>query len=185
MLVMSNREWFKYCLVWEKEAGTNFFNANYQPLKVHEDIVVFSPCASSYSTIGSMTYNPQMAIRRPSSGGDKKTEGSYRFHVQPESMRLRKDAETCHPRSVILCQREMGQHGTQKPVALMEYLIKTYSNEGATVLDNCMGSGTTGVGCINIGRNFVGIESDPAFFTVAERRIAAEREKNLLFPCPS
>jgi site-specific DNA-methyltransferase (adenine-specific) len=180
MLVMSNREWFKYCLVWEKEVGTNFLNAAYQPFKVHEDIVVFSPAASSYSRAGTMTYHPQMVPRRPMSGGKKTSQGAYRFHVHPEGIPQRKDIETCHPRSVLFCPREMGSHATQKPVALMEYLIKTYTNEGETVLDSCMGSGTTGVACLNTRRAFIGIEKDPEIFATAEKRIATELDKTPL-----
>lgn len=172
MLVMSNREWFKYSLVWEKEVGTNFLNSHYQPLKVHEDVVVFSPAASSYSPRGMMTYNPQMAARRPCSGGPTPSKGDYRFHVQPAGMRLRKDAETCYPRSVVFFAREMGQHATQKPVPMMEYLVLTYSNKGDTVLDNCMGSGTTGVASVETGRDFIGIEKEPGCFADADRRIA-------------
>jgi site-specific DNA-methyltransferase (adenine-specific) len=181
LLTISNINWFKYCLVWEKEVGTNFLSANYQPLKVHEDIVVFSPAASSYSSRGTMTYNPQMANRRPISGGKKASRGDYRFHVQPQAMRLREEAETCHPRSVILCAREMGSHGTQKPVALMEYLVRTYSNDGDTVLDPFAGSGTTGLACLNTGRHFIGIESDPAYFAIAERRLDAASNQTPLF----
>jgi site-specific DNA-methyltransferase (adenine-specific) len=181
LLITSNLDWFKYCLVWEKEVGTNFLNANHQPLKVHEDIAVFSPAASSYSPRGTMTYNPQMATRRPISGGPNASRGNYRFHVQPQAMRLREEAETCHPRSVILCAREMGSHGTQKPVALMEYLIRTYSSEGDTVLDNAIGSGTTGLACLNTGRHFIGIEKDPQIFATAEHRLAAASNQTPLF----
>lgn len=175
MLVMSNPKWFKYCLVWEKEVGTNFLNSHHQPLKVHEDVVVFSPVASSYSPRGTMTYNPQMVPGRPQSGGARRPKGEYRFHSPPEAMRLRKDAETCHPRSVMFFAREMGRHGAQKPVDMMEYLVLTYSNAGDTVLDNAMGSGTTGEACLKTGRNFIGIEKEPGCFADADRRIADAR----------
>jgi site-specific DNA-methyltransferase (adenine-specific) len=171
-LIASNREWFKYTWVWEKEVGTNFFNADYQPLKVHEDVTVFSPAASSYSRRGTMTYNPQMVTRRPTSGGSTKNRGhGYRFHADPKDMRRRKDAETCHPRSVLFFQREMGEHGTQKPAPLMEYLVRTYSNEGDTVLDFCMGSGTTGVACVNAGRRFIGMEKESVYVDIARKRL--------------
>jgi site-specific DNA-methyltransferase (adenine-specific) len=169
-LVMSNPGWFKYCLVWEKNRLTNFFNVKHQPGKAHEDIAVFSPAAASYSPRGSMTYRPQM---EPGSPWSKRDVGSGRhaYHA-PKRPRVRISEGSRHPRSVLRFVCEFDYHPTQKPVALMEYLARTYTDPGATVLDNTMGSGTTGVACVLSGRRFIGIERDPGYFKVARRRIA-------------
>jgi site-specific DNA-methyltransferase (adenine-specific) len=158
-LIASNLREFRYCWVWEKEQGVNFLLAKKQPLKVHEDICLF--CREP------PTYNPQMTEGKPyvSGGGDS---GEVSGSVQ----KVRTvNAGTRYPRSVQKFKRETGLHPTQKPVALLEYLIRTYTNEGDTVLDNTMGSGSTGVACANTGRRFVGIEKDPAYFDIACERI--------------
>jgi site-specific DNA-methyltransferase (adenine-specific) len=171
-LVMSNPGWFKYSLVWQKNRLTNFFNTPYQPGKAHEDIIIFSPAAASYTRTGTnMTYNPQ---KLPGAAWVKRDTGNLNNHVfhAPKRAGLR-GSEGRQPLSVLsfdVVQRTT--HGTQKPVALMEYLIRTYTNEGETVLDNTMGSGTTGVACVNTGREFIGIEKDAAYFAIAEQRIA-------------
>jgi site-specific DNA-methyltransferase (adenine-specific) len=173
-LISSNLEWFRYTMVWEKDSGANFLNANFQPLKVHEDIVIFSDAASSYSPRGSMIYNPQKTNSTPY----KITRGKERLGATPSirsSLQYRTTSSSGdrHPRSVVRFNKDKGLHPTQKPIALIEYLVKTYSNEGDTVLDFCMGSGTTGVACKNLNRNFIGIEKDPIYFKIAEDRIAA------------
>lgn len=173
-LIVSNPKWFKYGLVWEKNRLTNFYNARYQPGKVHEDVIVFSPAAASYSRRGNMTYNPQMTEGGP---WRKKDVGSGRHEYHAlKRPRLRISAGGRLPRSVLRFPCEFDLHPTQKPVALMEWLVKTYSHPGETVLDNAMGSGTTGVACANAGRDFIGIERDPGYFAVAERRLAATPE---------
>lgn len=158
-LISSNMKWFKYCWVWEKEIGTNFLSAKYMPLKNHEDVIVFSP--------KSPTYNPIMTEGEPYvcfSGTHKGVYGN------PNSVLTDNSGER-YPKTVQKFKREVGQHPTQKPTALMRYMIETYTNRGETVLDFTMGSGTTGVACRQTGRDFIGIEIDAGYFKIAEDRI--------------
>jgi site-specific DNA-methyltransferase (adenine-specific) len=171
-LIMSNPRLFKYCWTWEKEGGTNFFNAKHQPLKVHEDIAVFSRGAASHSKNLVMNYNPQMADGEPYKNKTSKGKGLMKFHQKMQE-RNSSNGGTRYPRSVMKFTTDRGLHPTQKPLALMEYLIKTYTNPGDTVLDNVMGSGTTGVACMNLARLFIGIEKDAAYFEIAAARIRA------------
>lgn len=170
-LVMSAAKMFKHGWVWKKNAGSNFGAVKFQPMKEHEDVLVFS--------LGKPTYNPQMqeraesgkamvkaGIKSKASAGNDVYGGLNKGYDNSQC-----DPNFRYPSSVQLFNRERGLHPTQKPIALMEYLIKTYTNPGDTVLDNCMGSGTTGVACVNLGRGFIGIEKDPNYFTIAERRI--------------
>lgn len=167
-LVMSNVRDFKYDWCWRKSNATGHLNAKKRPMRQHEDVLVFSR--------GKVGYNPQLFAKPSARAAQKsvKTKGSYGdfeegvFREIPEEMG--------YPRSVVdfstaFHAREAGLHPTQKPVALMEYLIKTYTNEGETVLDNTMGSGTTGVACQNTNRNFVGIERDEGYFNIARKRM--------------
>ena len=176
-LVMSNLSLFRYSLVWDKvNKYTGALNSKKMPLRRHEDICVF------YKKLP--TYNPQW---RKGKAFQNTRTGGHGEHTQygkrPFEKRFHSnDGEHHNPCSIIeipsKLNLEMGQHPTQKPVALMEYLIKTYTNPGDTVLDNCMGSGTTGVACVNTGREFIGIEQDPNYFQIASTRIAiAEYEK--------
>ena len=166
-LRMSNIKQYKYDWVWEKSIGTNFFNAKHQPLKTHENIIVFSKMASSYSKKGSMKYNPQKTNGKPYNcvQGDS----AHKYH-QKMGGHISKSDER-FPKSVIKNNVERGLHPTQKPVALLEYLIKTYTQENETVLDFTMGSGSTGVACVNTGRSFIGIECDQGYFDIAKERI--------------
>jgi site-specific DNA-methyltransferase (adenine-specific) len=181
-LILSNLEWFKYEWIWKKKKTTGFLLANYRPMKCTEDIVVFSPAgAAAASKNGrNMTYNPQGLVEK----NVKKKNSAKRlgnFLHNPEHMgknnKLLHDSEyeqkyTNYPSEIIEFGLDKDSvHPTQKPVALMEYLIKTYSNEGETILDNCMGSGTTGVACINTNRNFIGIEMDEQYYKIAKERI--------------
>lgn len=173
-LVMSNPKAFKYSWVWEKSKASNFVHAKRQPLKAHEDVLVFSEMPATTNSAGRyMSYFPQKTKGKPYSKG---------FHVGAPKIwssgctgaALNNDSGDRHPRSVQYfrtAESEGKHHPTQKPVALMEYLIRTYTNEGDTVLDFTMGSGTTGVACVNTGRKFIGIELDAEYFAVAERRI--------------
>ena len=163
VLGCSQVKFLKYEWIWEKYQGTGHLNAKKQPMKCHENVLVFyrEQC----------TYNPQMSEGKPytqASGRASKNYGSQR-QVVTENKGER------YPRSVlkIAHDKDLKVHPTQKPVALMEYLIRTYTDEGETVLDNCMGSGTTGVACKNTRRNFIGIERDPEYFRIASDRIAA------------
>jgi site-specific DNA-methyltransferase (adenine-specific) len=163
VLINSNLSDFKYCWVWEKEQGVNFQLVKYQPLKVHEDICVFSSNTHRYFPQGLVPCNKKKS---------NKFKGGNLGHHSSECLRCEYIQEfKDYPQSILFFKRERGLHPTQKPVALMEYLIKTYTNEGDTVLDNCMGSGTTGVACKRIGRDFIGFEKDPTYFEIAKKRI--------------
>lgn len=182
-LVLSNLEWFKYEWIWKKKKTTGFLHANARPMKETEDILVFSPLGASgcsKKANKNMTYNPQGLIEK----NVKKKNNAKRlgkFLHQPEHMgagnKLLHETEyeqkyTNYPSEIIEFGLDKNVvHPTQKPVALMEYLIKTYSNEGETVLDNCMGSGTTGVAAMNCGRDFIGIEMDQKYYQAAKERI--------------
>jgi site-specific DNA-methyltransferase (adenine-specific) len=162
-LVMSNRQWFRQALVWEKNVASNFLNAKRQHLARHEDILLF--CNRQ------PTFNRQMGAGKPYAqrrSGRDDTGDNYGAIAQRTDTINTGDR---NPISVLKFDRETGLHPTQKPVALLEYLIRTYTNEGDTVLDNTMGSGSTGVACANTGRRFVGIEKDPAYFDIACERI--------------
>ena len=181
-LVVSNLEWFKYEWIWKKKKTTGFLHANYRPMKQTEDILVFSPLgasAASYKAKKCMRYNPQGLIPKVI----KKKNNPDRlgkFLHNPEHMgkgnKLLNDSEyeqrfTNYPSEIIEFGLDKAIHPTQKPVALMEYLIKTYSNVEDLVLDNCMGSGTTGVACVRTNRKFIGIEKDEKYFNLASNRI--------------
>ena len=158
-LINSNIKHFRYSWTWEKEQGVNFLMAKKQPLKVHEDVCVFSKRQA--------VYNPQMKEGKPYISG-KGDSGEVTGRVKKIQT---KNKGTRYPRSVIQFKRETGLHPTQKPVSLFEYLIKTYTNKGETVLDNCMGSGTTAIACLNSGRNYIGFELDENYYNIAQDRI--------------
>lgn len=165
-LISSNMKMFKYCWVWEKEQGSNFFLAKKQPLKSHEDIIVF------YTS--NPIYNPQMT-EAGKTWSKKDTGKTYNAIIghQEKPHRKKSNGTRRYPKTILRFNRpkQGSLHPTQKPVALMEYLIKTYTNEDETVLDFTMGSGTTGVACMNLGRNFIGIEKDDKYFKIASDRI--------------
>jgi site-specific DNA-methyltransferase (adenine-specific) len=176
-LVMSNVAWFKYEWVWEKAVGSNFATLKYQPMKEHENIVVFSKGVHNYYPIKQPRKGSGKARLAYGNNGSVtgETTGSLTFAgFTPETY----DHDWRNPSSVqFFNNRESGRglHPTQKPVALMEYLIKTYTHPGETVLDFTMGSGTTGVACMNTGRNFIGIEMDEGYMDIAEARIIAAK----------
>ena len=165
-LVMSNPKWFKYAWVWNKVSPTGFLDTRKKPMKCHEDILVFGN--------GQSTYNPQLrAVSKPFKRQPRKakTDTPYREGIGEDYQ-----VGVGYPRSWVEFMRPNnltggGVHPTQKPVALYAYLIRTYTNEGDTVLDMTMGSGTTGVAALQTGRRFVGIEIDEGYFKVAQRRI--------------
>jgi site-specific DNA-methyltransferase (adenine-specific) len=181
-LVLSNLEWFKYEWVWKKKKTTGFLHANYRPMKQTEDILVFSPlgaAAASHKANKCMRYNPQGLIPKTVKKKNNPDRLGLFLH-NPEHMgkgnKLLSDSEyeqkfTNYPSEIIEFGLDKAIHPTQKPEALMEYLIKTYTNEGDLVLDNCMGSGTTGVACIKTNRKFIGIERDENYFNIASKRI--------------
>ena len=160
ILVSSNIHMFKYNWIWMKPQGTGHLNAKKYPLKNHEDICVFS--------LKPHKYNPQMTEGKPykiKSGRASSNYGSQ-VRVVTENNGLR------YPKTVIEFSSDKNRlHPTQKPVALLEYLIKTYTNENDTVLDFTMGSGSTGVAAKNLNRQFIGIELDKNYFDMAEKRI--------------
>lgn len=166
-VVLGNERDFRVEWIWEKNAGSNFGTVKWQPMKEHESILVFSK--------GRPTYEPIMEQRAPSGAERVKTVVNY--DSQPEAYSgitgkvssLRPDLR--FPRSIQKFNRERGLHPNQKPVALIEYFLRTYTKEGDTVLDPYMGSGTTGVAAANLRRKFVGVELDPKYFEVAKQRI--------------
>jgi site-specific DNA-methyltransferase (adenine-specific) len=169
---MSNIKMFKYEWIWYKNKPTGM-TGKYAPLRDHESVVVFGNKKIKYYPIKQKTKSKssllQAKSKRKNIGGLVNKINNNKF---PEKVIWN---EYVYPRSVLPIDvepmRKGRLHPTQKPVALLEYLIRTYTNEGETVLDNCMGSGSTGVACKNLNRNFIGIELDPEYFKIAEKRI--------------
>jgi DNA modification methylase len=161
-LIMSNPKDFRYSIIWEKEQATNFMFLKKQIGKAHEDISVFYKKQP--------TYNAQMVFHgKPTNTGSK---NAVQSHNLSGGEAKREGSTDRYPTSVLKFNRDRTKaHPTQKPVALMEWLINTYTNEGETVLDFTMGSGTTGVACVNTNRNFIGIEMDQKYFDIASDRI--------------
>jgi site-specific DNA-methyltransferase (adenine-specific) len=182
-LRLSNLDMYKYDWKWHKKRSVGFVNAKLKPLKSYEDIIVFSDGKTSNGNANNMLYNPQGLIKCQKPGpktGNSHGENSY---WRPSHEKGYIQEWTNYPTDVIEVD-ETGDgkkvHPTQKPVALMEYLIQTYSNRGETVLDFTMGSGTTGVAAANTGRNFIGIEQSDLHFTTAKGRIEAAQDKSTL-----
>lgn len=168
-LICSNLKDFKYSWIWKKSQAVGHLNAWKQPMRNTEDIAVFYAKQCTYLPI--LADKPLKNIR-PQTTRTKTSDnyGSHKLDV------FKCPADKTMPATVLEFNNEQGTvHPTQKPVALMEYLIRTYTNEGDTVLDNTMGSGTTGVACVNTGRNFIGIERDPDYFMIAFDRIDSAR----------
>ena len=160
---------YKYEWVWEKDNGTNAPNVNLQPFRVHEYIFIFGKGRVTNGNRIPMKYYPQKTEGKPykqkSGRMSENWKGGLNNIITDNKDGLR------HPKTIQKFNRDRGYHPTQKPVALLEYLIKTYTNEGETVLDNCMGSGSTGVACVNTNRNFIGYELNEKYFEIAEKRI--------------
>ena len=173
-LIMSNPKLFKYDIVWHKNCPSNPAVAKRQIMRQHELVLVFykKQCV----------FNPIMEEYSESS----KSRIKYSFNVDKKSehynlKELGTRGKKRYPNSVQKINRQVGLHPTQKPIALFEYLIKTYTNEGETVLDNTMGSGTAGVACVNLNRNFIGIELDEDYFNIAKNRIQEVENNKPLF----
>jgi len=161
----SNLAELRYEWIWEKTNATGHLNAKRAPMKAHENVLVFFR--------GQPTYNPQITSGHIRKAATKRGDGSPIYGRQVLDGQ-RYDSTDRYPRSVQVfpSDKQISKlHRTQKPVALCEYLIRTYTNPGDVVLDNCMGSGTAGVACQNSGRRFIGIEKDPEIFAIAERRL--------------
>ena len=165
-LVMSNVKMFKYDWVWEKPTATGHLNAKKMPMRAHEEVLVFYKRLPVYNPQKTKGHKPVNSYTKHTSDGD--CYGATSLGISGGGSTER------YPRSVKLFssdKQKSALHPTQKPVALMEYLIKTYTNEGDTVLDFTMGSGTTGVACVNTRRDFIGIELDENYFGIAQGRI--------------
>ncbi len=171
-LINSNRDLFKYEIIWKKTRASGHLDARRKPMKIHENILVFSK--------GQTTYNPQFIkgekyTSKHKGGRTSDLYGSSNAHVS-------ENAGVRFPVSVVEFTNEFdNQHPTQKPTSLYQYLIMTYTNAGETVLDICMGSGTTGIACHNTGREFIGIEQDLGYFEIAQKRIAEAQKQMKLF----
>lgn len=176
-LVMSNPEMFRYEWVWNKVAPSGGLSSKTQPLKSHENILVFSKNGATYNPIFYKGVKWNRAGTRKHQGFTGKNEVYANAISDTTDMK--------YPKTIIEisnADKTNSVHPTQKPVALYEYLIRTYTNEGDTVLDICAGSGTTGVACVQTGRNFIGIEIDPTYFAIAEKRIKdAQQQMRLDF----
>lgn len=176
-LVNSNRKMYKYDLVWNKVLTSGFLNAKRMPLRQHEQIAIFYKKRP--------TYNPQFTIGNPlhSKGISYKTEvlknNNYgKFNIMED---IRAGCTEKYPTSILKFSKShpsIAKHPTEKSVELLEWLIKTYTNENDIVLDNCMGSGSTGVACVNTNRNFIGIELDEGYFNIAKERIENAKDNN-------
>ncbi len=174
MLIGSNLKMFKYCWVWEKSRASDFINCNYRPMKKHEDIPIFSFGGAAPGCKNRMMYMPQGVTYKQTLKNRSGSLGIGRDRLSQQGEYISKG--TGYPVSILKIANEgKTTHPTQKPVALMEYLIKTYTNEDDTVLDFAMGSGTTGVACVNLNRNFIGIELDEKYFKVAKNRIEEQQ----------
>jgi site-specific DNA-methyltransferase (adenine-specific) len=178
ILISSNLKMFKYCWTWEKNNKGGYMNSKWRPLKKTEDIIVFS-YGTAYSggnlNNKNMIYNPQGLI----DCNITETNSAFLNHTileipSRENGKKWTRNKKNYPDNLIKFDTEKGIHPTQKPVPLMEYLIKTYTNENETVLDFTMGSGTTGVACVNTNRNFIGFELDKEYFEIANKRINGE-----------
>ncbi|MBB3313622.1 site-specific DNA-methyltransferase (adenine-specific) [Rhizobium sp. BK196] len=167
----SNLRMLRYEWIWEKGNATGHLNAKKMPMKAHENILVF------YDRLP--TYNPQKTFGHVRKTALREVNAKQSSNYGRVESKTPYDSTERYPRSVLFFSSDKQRsklHPTQKPVDLMEYLIRTYTNPGDVVLDNCMGSGTTGVACLKTGREFIGIEKDLGYFATAQQRLAAESE---------
>ena len=172
-LRMSNIKKYKYDWYWVKNKKTGFLNSRKMPMMQVESISVF------FNKLGN-TYNPIKEKRTTQKAGNKKY-GNTKVYGKQDAEYKDNQSDYILPANVLNKKVERGLHPTQKPVALMEYLIKTYTNENETVLDFTMGSGSTGVACLNTNRNFIGIEMDDNYFNIAKKRIEEHTKQQRLF----
>jgi len=174
ILIVSNIKSFKYNWIWEKSKATGYLNAKKMPMRAHEDVCVFYRKQP--------TYNPIMTEGAPYNKG--KAHRPTDVYGQQVSVLVKNDTGLRNPRTVQYFKTAESEgkvfHPTQKPIALFEYLIKTYTNEGEVVLDNCIGSGTTAIACINTNRKYIGIEKHEQYFEVAVQRVEQHSKDTLL-----
>ena len=178
-LRMSNIEDFKYDWIWKKNTGSNFLQANYQPIKRHEIISVFGKYPASYTKSGlKLNYNPQMdengkVYSNRANQDIQDGLNAWRNRMSKDYKFKRNNNKGTFPTSILEFEGVINNrtHPAEKPVHLMEYLVKTYTNEGDLVLDFTMGSGSTGVACMNLNRRFIGIELDEKYFNIAKNRL--------------
>jgi site-specific DNA-methyltransferase (adenine-specific) len=165
-LALSNESLFRYEMIWKKSKCGSPLTAKYMPLKKHENVLVFGKSAA--------TYNPQKTLGKPYKRLSKKNVNNMGYGAGVDFLYGSIDGKR-HPSTIIDIKQNWRRqdqiHPTQKPVALFEYLIKTYTNEGETVLDNCMGSGTTAIACINTNRNYIGFEKEEKYYQIIQDRI--------------
>lgn len=187
-LIMSNIEMWKYNWIWQKDNGSNFLNAHHQPLKITEDICVFGFAATTESKKGIyLNYNPQMRLGykpyKCVSGAQREDTAMVRGVCKAQDGgTLTISDGSRFPINLIQFNRDKERlHPTQKPIELIQYLIRTYTNEGDTVFDSCCGSGTTAIAAIREKRNFICIEKDPHYYEVAKKRIKTELKQLKLF----
>jgi site-specific DNA-methyltransferase (adenine-specific) len=175
---------FKYEWIWEKEMGTGHLNSKFAPLKIHENICVFSKSAACFvkDSNDAMTYNPQWTKGRPyKSMNGNLGKGNYDNTWDNPQITVQ-DGEHYFPKDIIKFNRDKEKfHPTAKPVALCQYLIRTYTNSGGVILDNTMGSGSTIVAAIRENRQYIGIEKDEHYFEIANERIKNETSQLSLF----
>jgi site-specific DNA-methyltransferase (adenine-specific) len=187
LLIASNLEWFKYEWIWQKDRPSNIFFAKTQPMKYHENVLVFSGYSAHNQAQNKMNFFPQMELRKEEDKRANKVQHYHNTGVYGKDRTFINTFEKYmndekNPGSIqrFNTDRLSSDHPTQKPVALYEYLIQTYTNPGDTVLDFCMGSGTTGVACVKLGRNFIGIEKEPKYYEIAERRIKEAQQQMVM-----
>lgn len=170
-LINANRKWFKYEVIWQKNLANNFFNAKHKPLDTHENILVFSEGTTANGAENNMTYNPQGLRKATRKSGGDRGKDNHKYHRASHKDYMPEN--TNYPKSVWhFNEHNNSPHPTQKPLALMRYLVRTYTNAGETVLDCTMGSGTTGVACALENRHFIGIELNHEYFQTAQKRIS-------------
>ena len=168
-LINSNRKNFRYKLIWKKNVPTGMSSAKYRPMKYYEEICVFGNSKSTYNPI----MKERVGIGKACYNYDHYCGDSN--HIKLEKVKKKYDPDKVQPSDIlefnVVPNRNGKLHPTQKPIELLEYLIKTYTNEGEIVLDNCMGSGSTGVACMNTNRRFIGFELDPTYYDIACKRL--------------
>lgn len=176
-LIMSNPKLYRHSWIWNKKFAGNFANAKIQPMKIHEDILVFGK--------SKVNYYPVMIDRKKAiKGGGMTASGTTNYGINNQFKALKKNYDKKYPVSILDFPRILGKgnvHPTQKSLSLFEYLIRTYTNENEIVLDNCIGSGTTAIACINTNRNYIGFEWCPdephdKYFNIANKRIEEHKQ---------